>query len=800
MPRFSASRISTGIILFLAAGALPVSAQQAQRELLDEYCVVCHNQQMKTAGLMLDKMDIAHPAAGAETWEKVILKLRGGMMPPQGNPAPDEKSKFELITYLENSLDKAAAAKPNPGRAPLHRLNRTEYGDAVRDLLDLDVDVSTLLPADDESDGFDNIADVLKVSPSLLEQYLSASEKIASLAVGDRSITPVSRVVQVPPDLAQEEHIDGLPLGTRGGILIRHNFPLDGEYDFSVSLLQNIVGYLTGLEWPHQLEISIDGQRVFLAPVGGEADNKMSDANLGVAKDTIDARLRSRIKVTAGPHNVSVAFLRRDSAESDEPLQPFTRDLDLQNMNGIPLIDHIQITGPYDPTGPGDTPSRRAIFTCHPANANAEVTCAKSILTTLARRAYRRPLTAKDTETLLSFYQSGRNKGNFESGIENALRLILASPNFIFRAEPDPAGQPVGSVYSVNDLELASRLSFFLWSTVPDDELLNVAAQGKLRDPAVLEKQVHRMLADPKAQALVNNFAGQWLFLRNLQNVNPNEDIFPNFDDNLRRAFRKETELFFQSIIREDHNVLDLLNADYTFVNERLAKHYGIPNIYGSQFRRVKLTDPNRRGLLGQGSVLTVTSQPNRTSPVLRGKWILENIMGTPPPAPPPNVPPLKENAEGAKNVLTVRALLEEHRKNPACATCHKIMDPLGFSLDNFDAIGQWRVKESGAPIDPSGQLADGTQVSGPVQLRAALMKHPEQFVRTLTAKLMTYGLGRGLEYYDMPAVRKVERDAANRDYRFSALILGIIQSTPFEMKRVPEPKTLAAEAIPARP
>jgi cytochrome c5 len=776
-----------------AAAATSLTAQKVQRELLDEYCVVCHNQQAKTAGLMLDKMDVEHPAQAAATWEKVILKLRGGMMPPQGNPAPDEKARFALITYLEDSLDRAAAAKPNPGRAPLHRLNRTEYGDAVRDLLDLDVDVSALLPADDESDGFDNIADVLKVSPSLLEQYLTASGKISALAVGDPATLPVSRLVQVPPDLAQEDHIDGLPLGTRGGILIRHNFPLDGEYDFSVALLQNIVGYLTGLEWPHQLEITIDGERVFLAPVGGEEDNKMSDANLGVAKDTLDARLRTRIKVAAGPHAVGVAFLRKNSAESDEPLQPFTRDLDLQNMNGIPLIDHVQITGPFNATGPGDTPSRRRIFSCRPAAAKDEVACARTILSTLARRAYRRPLTAKDNETLLSFYQAGRNQGSFDAGIENALRLILASPNFLFRAEPDPAGQAVGSVYRVGDLELASRLSFFLWSSVPDEELLTAATQGKLHDPSVLEKEVRRMLADPKAQALVNNFAGQWLFLRNLQNVAPNEDIFPNFDDNLRQSFRKETELFFSSIIREDHNVLDLLNADYTFVNERLARHYGIPNIYGSQFRRVKLADENRRGLLGQGSVLTVTSQPNRTSPVLRGKWILENIMGTPPPAPPPNVPPLKENEEGAKKMLSVRALLEEHRKNPTCATCHKIMDPLGFSLDNFDAIGQWRVKESGNAIDASGQLADGTQVSGPVELRKALMKHPEQFVRTLTAKLMTYGLGRGLEYYDQPAVRKVEQDAARGNYRFSALVLGIVESAPFQMKQVPEPKTLSA-------
>ena len=771
------------------ASAAPASAQRA---LLDKYCVTCHNEKTRTAGLMLDKMDVEHVPDGAETWEKAIRKLRGGMMPPQGMPRPDENTKYAFINYLETSLDRAAAAKPNPGRAPLHRLNRTEYGNAVRDLLGVETDVTALLPADDESDGFDNIADVLKVSPSLLEQYLAASSKIAALAVGDPSMTPVSQLYQVPPDLAQEDHIEDLPLGTRGGILIRHNFPLDGEYDFSVSLLQNIVGYITGLEYPHQLEISIDGERVFIAPVGGEEDNKMSDANLGVAKDTLDARLKSRISVKAGPHAVAVAFLRRNSSESDEPLQPFTRDLDLQNMNGIPLIDHVQITGPFNATGPGDTPSRRAIFVCHPAKAADELPCARRIVSTLARRAYRRPVNDADAELLLSFYQQGRNRGKFERGIEEALRLILASPNFLFRAEPDPVSVAPGSIYRASDLELASRLSFFLWSSIPDDELLNVAAQGKLHDPGVIEQQARRMLKDPKSDALVKNFAGQWLFLRNLQSVSPNEDLFPNFDDNLRQAMRRETELFFESIIREDRNLLDLLNANYTFVNDRLARHYGIPNVYGSQFRKVTIPGENRRGLLGQGSVLTVTSEANRTSPVKRGKWILENILGTPPPAPPPNVPPLKENSENAK-ALPVRALMEQHRQNPTCASCHKILDPLGFSLENFDAIGQWRAKDAGTSIDASGQLADGTAVDGPVALRKAIMKHPEQFVRTVTEKMLTYGLGRGLEYYDMPTVRMIEESASKDDHRFSALVMAIVKSTPFQMKKAQESKGIRA-------
>ena len=732
---------------------------------------------------MLDKMDVDHVSSAAETWEKVIRKLQGGMMPPQGMPRPDQAATSAFVTYLETSLDRAALANPNPGRASLHRLNRTEYGNVIRDLLALDVDVSSMLPADDEANGFDNIADVLKVSPLLLEQYISASRQISTLAVGDPAARPVSQVYRIPPDLAQDVHIEGLPLGTRGGILIHHNFPLDADYDFSVGLLRNIVGYITGLEFPHQIEITVDGQRVFLAPVGGEEDNKMMDANLGVAGDTLDARLKARIHVNAGPRLVGVAFLQKNASASDEPLQPFTRDLDLQNMNGIPLIERVQITGPFQAAGPGDTPSRRRIFVCRPAKNTDELPCAREILSTLARRAYRRPVTSQDLELLLSFYQAGRNKGNFDTGIESALRLILANPKFLFRYEPDPAGVAPGSNYRIGDLELASRLSFFLWSSIPDDTLLNIAVQGKLKEPAVLEQQVRRMLADRRADALVDNFAEQWLYLRNLQSTTRDENEFPDFDDNLRQAFRRETSLFFASIMRENRSALDLLNAGYTFVNERLARHYGIPNVYGSRFRRVPVTDDARKGLLGQGSILTVTSYPNRTSPVLRGKWILENILGTPVPPPPPNVPALKENSEGAK-AKSMRELMEEHRANPACAVCHKIMDPLGFSLENFDATGQWRARDAAGKIDASGQLADGSRVDGPVALRQALMKHSDQFVRTLTEKLLTYALGRGLEYYDEPVVRAIVRDAASSDYRFSSLIMGIVKSTPFEMKR----------------
>jgi hypothetical protein len=790
----------------------PLSASP-HRTLLDQYCVTCHNQQAKTAGLMLDKMDVSRVPENAEVWEKVIRKLRGGMMPPQGRPRPAQGDVESLVSYLETSIDHAAASKPNPGHAALHRLNRTEYGNAIRDLLDLDVDVTELLPADDESNGFDNIADVLKVSPSLLEQYLAASRKISALAIGDPSVIPITQIYRTPPDLSQRDHIEGLPLGTRGGLLIHHNFPLDAEYDFRVALLRNVLGYLTGLEWPHRLEVTVDGEQVFTAPVGGDEDNRMSDANFALAADELDARLRMRIPVKAGPHTIGVSFIRKNSSESDEPLELHTRDHDLQNMNGIPLIDHVDITGPLQTIGPGDTPSRRRIFSCRPATTgvggpsdgpskearaagvppvgrtvgptltNDETTCAKKILSALARRAYRQPATTPDVDLLMTFYQSGRGKGNFEAGIQNALQLILATPKFLFRSEPDPANLAAGGVYRLGDFELASRLSFFLWSSIPDDELLNVAAQGKLKDPAVIDAQVKRMLADRRSQALVTNFAGQWLFLRNLQSARPDGETFPNFDDNLRQAFRRESELFFESIMRENRSVMDLLDANYTFVNERLARHYGIQNVYGTQFRRVTLTDDNRRGLLGQGSILTVTSYPNRTSPVLRGKWILENILGTPPPTPPANVPPLKENEEGAKAPRSVRELVEEHRKSPACSGCHSVMDPLGFSLENFDATGEWRNKDQSGPIDVSGQLADGTKVNGPVSLRQAILKHPDQFTGTLTEKLLTYALGRGLDYYDMPVVRGIVHDAARDNYRFSSLIAGIVKSAPFQLK-----------------
>ncbi|MEO5926544.1 MAG: DUF1592 domain-containing protein [Bryobacteraceae bacterium] len=765
------------------SAAKQASPADQHRQLINSYCIGCHSAKAKVGGLVLEGLSLDKVSENAAIWEKVIRKLNGGQMPPQGMPRPQAAAAQGLAQFLAASLDKSLAANADPGRAPIHRLNRTEYANAIRDLLAVEIDPAEYLPPDDESDGFDNIADALRVSPTLLDQYLVASRKISVLAVGDMETTPVSRIVQVPPDLSQEDQIEGLPLGTRGGVLIEHNFPLDADYDFSVFLIQNIVGYVTGLEYAHELEISVDGERVFLAPVGGEDDNKMSDENLGVAKDTLDARLKSRIPVKAGRHTVSVAFLRRNSAPTDEPLQPFTRDHDLQNMNGLPLVDHVQITGPFAPTGPGETASRKKIFTCQ-AKTDA---CAKQILSSLARRAYRRSgVMVSDTDlgSLMGLYEAGKKDGGFEKGIQNALRLVLANPKFLFRAEPDPKSARPGSVRKLTDLELATRLSFFLWSSIPDDELLNLASQGKLRN--VLDQQVKRMMADPRANAMVSNFAGQWLLLRNLQSQPRDPNVFPNYDQNLRTAFRTETEMLFQTIMREDRNVLELLTADYTFVNQRLAQHYGIPNIYGSNFRRVKIADPNRRGILGQGSFLTVTSESNRTSPVKRGKYILETILGTPPPAPPPNVPALKENDESGRNATTLRARLALHREAATCSTCHSVMDPLGLALENFDAVGRFRTKELGGQVDTAGQLADGTKISGPTELREALLRRPEQFVGTMTEKMMVYALGRAVEPFDMPVVRDITRQASKQNYKFSALVLGIVKSTPFQMKKVP--------------
>jgi hypothetical protein len=775
------------VSLWLPAAAPPASPY---REVVDKYCATCHNQRLKTAGLMLDRMDLAKVPSDADVWEKVVRKLRAGAMPPPGAQRPDQATYHSLISWLETELDRAAEAKPNPGRPVLHRLNRTEYANAIRDLLALDVDAASLLPPDDSAYGFDNISDVLGVSPSLEEHYLSAAVKIGALAVGDPNVSPGSDTYRIRQDLSQNQHIEGLPLGTIGGTLVHQNFPLDGEYVFQARLYRTNLNIMRGLELPHEVEFTVDGQRIHLATFGGQADLAAMFEKPTDSGDAVEARLRVRVPVKAGPRVVTVAFVQDPQTAEPFRLQPYLRSsIDNFDWSGSPHLQTLSITGPFNATSPGDTPSRRRIFTCHPSSRAAEMPCARQIVSGLARRAYRQPVAEADVQRIMNFYETGRREGGFESGIELALERILASPKFVFRVERDPANLQPGTVYRVSDVELASRLSFFLWSSIPDDELLKLASQGRLKNPAVLEREVRRMLADPRSEALVSNFAGQWLHLRNVRNVLPNSDEFPDFDDNLRQAFQRETELFFESIMREDRDVLDLMTADYTFVNERLARHYGIPDIYGSRFRRVTITDDARNGLLGQGSILAVTSHAERTSPVVRGKWILENILGTPVPPPPPDVPPLKENQEGEKP-RTMREQMAEHRANAVCASCHKVMDPIGFALENFDAVGAWRTHEAGGRIDASGELADGTKVDGVVSLRRALVSRPEVFVGTMTEKLLIYALGRGLDDHDMPAVRTILRDSARNHYRFSTLILGVVRSTPFQMRIKPQPES----------
>jgi hypothetical protein len=770
--------------------AIGLSAQSGStatqyRAVVNQYCVTCHNETLKTGGLTLEKVDFNDIGAGAEVWEKVVKKLRSGMMPPQGRPKPDDTTRNNLASWLEASLDHAASLKPDPGRPLLRRLNRAEYANAIRDLLALEVDPATLLPPDDSGYGFDNNADILGISPVLLERYLSAAGQISSLALGDPDTRPGSQTIRIRQDASQDRHIEGLPLGTVGGALAKLNLPLDGEYAISVRYFRTNLGAMRGLEYPHEIEITVDGERVHLGKFGGDADFKWALENITLAADDAERRSGTRVNLKAGPREVGVAFLEMPG-ENTTRLQPFIRSSnDTLDPSGHAHIDSFTITGPFNASGPGDTPSRRTIFACRPKSSSDEEPCARKVLTTLVHRAYRGFEKPVDIERLMSFYRAERESSKeFERGIQMALQRLLSSPKFIFRTETDPASASAGAVHRVSDLEIASRLSFFLWSSIPDDELLNAAAQGKLKTASALDQQVKRMLADPKARALVQNFAGQWLYLRNLKNQIPNSLEFPDFDDNLRQALQRETELFFNSIIEEDRNVLDLMTADYTFVNERLAKHYGFSNIYGSQFRRVAIADEARKGLLGQGSILMVTSHTDRTSPVVRGKWILENLLGAPPPPPPPMVPPLKESAEreGGK-ILSMRERMEEHRNNPACSGCHSIMDPIGFAMENFDAVGAWRTHEARVPIDASGQLLDGTRVNGVVELKKALMRQPERFVETFTEKLLTYALGRGLAYYDMPTVRAVVRDSARSNYKFSSIVSEIVKSTPFQMR-----------------
>jgi len=761
----------------------------AQRALIDQYCVTCHNQKLKTGGLALDRLDLGRIGETPEIGEKVVRKLRAGMMPPQGMPRPNAAAYESLTVALENELDRAAGARPHLAAPGMHRVNRTEYANAIRDLLALDIDPAVFLPADDSSYGFDNVASGLTVSPALVEGYLSAAAKISRLAIGHET-APARKIYHVREDYSQEQHLDGLPFGTRGGMLVRHYFPADGDYVFSWEPVRTTVGGLYGGDSDdEQLEVTIDGERV-----------KLFKMRADVPLTSLHDRNEVRVSVKAGERAVGLAFLATTYVPNVDLNRHYRRSiLDDNLIDGFtftPQVSSLTISGPINGVRPGDTPSRKKIFACRPSSASDELPCARRILTTLARQAYRRPLTNEDTDKLIAFYQTGRKNGDFEDGIERGLQFILAHPEFVFRSEDGPARVPPGQPYRINDRELASRLSFFLWSSSPDETLLRVAEEGKLSDPAVLEQQVRRMLAGARAHEFIKNFAGQWLQLRTLQASTPEGIIYPDFDDNLRQAFRTETEMFVESIMREDRSVLDLLDADYTFVNERLAAHYGIPNVYGSQFRRVKLEGDLdvRRGLLGKGSILLATSVSDRTSPVQRGKWVLMNILGTVPPDPPPNVPPLK-SADGATSAgaeQTMRERMEQHRANPACASCHRMFDPIGFALENFDGIGRWRTTQFGQKVDASAQLTDGTRINGVVDLRQTLRRYSPQFVRTFTEKLLTYALGRGVDYPDMPVVRSIVRASANSNYRFSSLVLGIVNSEPFQMNRKPEGTVVA--------
>jgi mono/diheme cytochrome c family protein len=761
--------------------ALPSAANHSA--LLKQYCVTCHNERLKTAGLALDSVSLTNIPAEAEVWEKVVRKVRAGMMPPVGVPRPEPSALDGLVAHLETTLDRAALTAPELRGPTMHRLNRAEYGNAIRDLLAVEVDVAALLPPDEEAFGFDNNASVLNVSTSLMDRYLSAAWKISAQAVASPAITPSLETFRVRGDLSQHDHVPGLPMGTRGGILIRHYFPVDGEYVISPRLYRETVNIIRGLELEHDLEVTLDGERVVLARFGGPQDEQANYLQPTLAGDEMEKRFQKRLTISAGVHEIGVAFIKKSSATTLELLQPFERErIDPITPVGIPELDRVTLEGPFNPVKSARSPSRQRLFICTPASDRDAPACARTILSTVARRAYRGPVTETETARLLSFYEKERARGgSFDEGIESALTFLLVSPRFLYRVEQDPANAAPGSIYRISDLELASRLSFFLWSSIPDDELLDLAVAGRLRQPAVLEQQVRRMLADERARALGSNFAGQWLFLRNLRGLQPDADVFPDFDHNLREAMQRETEMLFESIVLEDRSVLRLLDADYTFVNERLARHYGIASVYGSQFRKVSVTNEARRGLLGHGSILALTSQNNRTSPVLRGKYVLTNILGTPPPEPPANVPPLDETPGKARSM---RDRMEEHRRNPACAGCHKLMDPIGLALENFDGIGRWRTVDNGATIDASAQLADGSSVDGPAALRQAILRRPQMFARNVTEMLLAYALGHRVEYYDMPQVRAILKEAGKTDYRFSSLVLGIVKSPAFQRRR----------------
>ena len=755
---------------------------------LEQRCQKCHNSEDWAGGIAFDILSPHDIGADAQTWEKVIGKLQGRLMPPPGQPQPDQRTIDEFVGSLEHTLDAVAAAHPDPGSVGLHRLNRSEYANEIRDILGLSVDAKTLLPRDVASDGFDDIAATLRVSPAFLDEYIAAARTIAREAVGSVTGKPESRDYREPVDIDQSEHIDGLPLGTRGGMVITHYFPVDGEYEFDIRDFYFAgSGYVTKLDSPQRVILTIDGNRVFSATAGGAEDLEAVDLHYAVAADAIQARFNHiRVRIRAGSHRVGVAFVERSLAQSDSPLQPIA---ELPEMERSPAIPGLEISGPFNATGTGDTLSRRRIFICHPANPAGELPCAHRIFLNLATRAFRRPATEADLTAPLAFYRMGYQQGGFESGIEAGLTAILASTKFLFRVEPPPAGAGPGTVFPLRATQLASRLSFFLWSSGPDAELLRAATAGELDTPAGIQAQVHRMLADPRAHSLVDNFAFQWLEISKIDGVEPTPTLYPDFDRDVRDGLREEIRLFLDDILLGNHSVLELLDSDETFLNERLARLYGVPGIQGAQFRRVRLTDPNRFGLLGKGAVLMATSYGNRTAPVLRGAWILDNITGTPPTSPPPGITPLAETEPG-KQAETVRERLERHRANPSCNACHGILDPLGFALENFDVVGAWRDRDldAGTPIDARGRLADGSEVSSPAQLREVLMRRPDQFVQTLTEKLMTFALGRGLDYHDMPAVRAIVRAADRQHDTFESIVQGIVAAPAFRMQEVPMP------------
>jgi len=783
--------------------AVPASSSST-REVLDRFCVRCHNERTRTAELALDTRDLANVSVEAEAWERVIARLRAQTMPPGGSPRPDQATYRAVAAWLETEIDTVALSSPDPGRGEtFHRLNRAEYHAVVHDLLAVDVDVASLLPADNTYEhGFDNNGELLSISPDLVSRYLTAARRISRLAVGIPPVGPAVATYRVHPGLLQDDRRDhGLSFGSRGGVAIRHYFPVDGEYTIRIRLHRNFSDYILGFSAPQELDVRVDGELVRRFMVG-DADAKGQMAPLSfsgnIAGDpeweyymnTGDAGLEARFPAKAGQRLVGVSFVRRLS-EDEGVLQPrnrgYGRFVD-ERYDKNAAVEQVAIGGPYVVDGAGDTPSRRKIFVCRPAVDAVDAderACASRILAGLARRAYRRPATDSEVETLMGFYASGRRDGGFDAGIQFALERMLVDPDFLFRIERDPSDVAPGTPYRLSDLELASRLSFFLWSSIPDDELLEAALTGQLSDPAVLEQQTRRLLSDGRSTALVDNFVSQWLRLRNLESQQRESADYPEFDENLREAFRRETELFVESTIREDRSLLELLSANYTFVNERLARHYGIPRVYGDRFRRVTLDrDHPRGGLLGHGGLLMVTSHPNRTSPVLRGKWLLESILGAPPPEPPPNVPGLPDRGEGGEPA-SVRARLEQHRANPVCASCHAPMDPLGFALENFDAIGRWRATgEAGLPIDASATMPSGVQFDGPAGLRRVLLSRGEDFAGAVTEKLLAYAVGRGLEYFDRPSVRQIVRAAAPDDYRWSSIVLGIVKSAPFQWRR----------------